>query len=539
MKIFLKKTRESQGYILFHSVFINKGRIRKGKIINANDIKLMSASGIEELYVGSMEKGEIDENSASRIIGQAILSDNFSMSPTFSGKTNITSKYDGLFEIKENNVRKLNEISSNIAISSLNNHDIVYRGDHVLSVKSISYAIKYSDVNNIVSFLSNENLINLKEFKPLKFGIIYSHSINEKNTLIAKTKKSIETRIRDYNSSIMFECTTNHDFNSLKESIKKLSLMDLDVVLLFLSSSVSDYNDIVPQIIIQLGGKITSFGMPVDPGNLTLSATLGKTNLIAAAGSARSDALNGLDWHLNCLHAGVVVNEKMVNSLGVGGLLKDIDFAIKRKKISKTIMTKKANIAAVVLSAGQSKRMGEKNKLLLKVNGKSIIKNYIDNITKSNISEVIVVTGHESEDIMLELKNYNLKFVFNEKYKDGLSTSLRAGIKSLGKKIDAVMICLPDMPLIGIYEINKLIEFYNPSIGNEICIATSNQQRGNPVLWDKSYFNELMNIKGDKGGRDLLSNFLDKSVEVDLGEAVAFDIDTNGSYALVKSNIET
>ena len=149
MKIFLKKTCESEGYILFHSVFINKGRIRKGKIINANDIKLMSASGIEELYVGSMEKGEIDENRASRIIGQAILSDNFSMSPTFSGKTNITSKYDGLFEINENNVRKLNEISSNIAISSLNNHDIVYRGDHVLSVKSISYAIKYLSLIHI------------------------------------------------------------------------------------------------------------------------------------------------------------------------------------------------------------------------------------------------------------------------------------------------------------------------------------------------------------------------------------------------------
>ena len=95
MKIFLKKTRDSEGYILFHSVFINKGRIRKGKIINANDIKLMSASGIEEIYVGSMEKGEIDENSASRVIGQAILNDNFSVSPTFSGKTNITSKYDG------------------------------------------------------------------------------------------------------------------------------------------------------------------------------------------------------------------------------------------------------------------------------------------------------------------------------------------------------------------------------------------------------------------------------------------------------------
>jgi molybdenum cofactor cytidylyltransferase len=115
-----------------------------------------------------------------------------------------------------------------------------------------------------------------------------------------------------------------------------------------------------------------------------------------------------------------------------------------------------------------------------------------------------------------------------------MSTSLRAGINALSTNIDAAMICLPDMPLIGIYEINKLIDYYNPKIGNEICIATSNEQRGNPVLWDKKYFNELSDIKGDKGGRHLLSQYEEKSVEVNLGEAVSFDVDTKSSYNSLK-----
>ena len=224
----------------------------------------------------------------------------------------------------------------------------------------------------------------------------------------------------------------------------------------------------MPSVIDDLGGEIKSFGMPVDPGNLTLSGKIAELNIIVAAGSARSDSLNGLDWHLNCIHANIEVTQEMVNSLGVGGLLKDIDFAVKRKRVSKAIDTKKSNIAAVVLCAGESKRMGSRNKLLLKVEGKSLIRRYIDNISKSNVSEIVIVTGHQSFEIEKELDGFDLKFIHNEKYKDGMSTSLNTGINSLSKNINAAIICLPDMPMIGIYEINKLIEYYNPKIGNAV-----------------------------------------------------------------------
>ena len=179
--------------------------------------------------------------------------------------------------------------------------------------------------------------------------------------------------------------------------------------------------------------------------------------------------------------------------------------------------------------------MGNRNKLLLKVAGKSLIKNYIDNISKSNVSEIVIVTGYQSIEIEKELEGYDVKFIHNEKYREGMSTSLNTGINSLSKNINAAIICLPDMPMIGIYEINKLIEYYNPKIGNEICIATYNDQRGNPVLWDRKYFKKLMQIKGDKGGRILLPKFLEQSVEVVLGEAVAFDVDNESSYKIINT----
>ena len=537
MKIFQKKIEDSCGYLLMHSVFLKDGRLRKGKIIDQDDIYVMKSSEIEMVYVGEYEQDDIPENDASSQIAKAIAMDEFLISPTLSGKTNITVSSDGLIEIDEDNVTKLNNLSPNVAISTLNNHDVIYRGDHILSVKIISYAISSLHLEKIISFLKKNRIIKLKAFKSMRIGVIYTTSKNEKQSLIEKTKKSIKSRISDYNSTIMDERIISHDYMTIKENVDQLKDSNINCILLFLSTSISDVNDIVPSVIDELGGEIKSFGMPVDPGNLTLNGKIQSVDIVVAAGSARSDSLNGLDWHLNCIHAGIEVTQDMVNSLGVGGLLKDIDFAIKRKRVSKAIDTKKSNIAAVVLCAGESKRMGKKNKLLLQVEGKSLIKNYIEKISKSNVSEIVIVTGHQSDEIAKELDGYDLKFIHNEKYKEGMSTSLNTGINSLSDNINAAIICLPDMPMIGIYEINKLIEYYNPSIGNEICIATYNDQRGNPVLWDRKYFKKLMQIKGDKGGRYLLPKFLDKSVEVKLGEAVTFDVDNETSFNIINSNI--
>ena len=535
MKIFEKNIQEAFGYLLMHSVFLKDGRIRKGKIIDKDDIAMMESSAIAKVHVGELEDDDISENYASGLIAKAIATNQFAISPTLSGKTNITSTADGLIEIDEGNVTKLNNLSPNIAVSTLNNHDVVYRGDHTVSVKIISFAISSYDLNKIINFLKRNSIVKLKKFKSMRFGVIYTIAKNEKRSLIEKTKKSIMSRISDYNSTIMDERVLPHDYASIKNNVVELLESNINCILLFLSTSITDVNDIVPTVINDLGGEIKSFGMPVDPGNLTLSGKINDIDIIVAAGSARSDSLNGFDWHLNCAHANIEVNQKMVNSLGVGGLLKDIDFAVKRKRVSKTIDTKKSNIAAVVLCAGESKRMGNKNKLLLEVAGKSLIKNYIDNISKSNVSEIVIVTGHQSIEIEKELDGYEVKFIHNDRYREGMSTSLNTGINSLSKNINAAIICLPDMPMIGIYEINKLIEYYNPKIGNEICIATYNDQRGNPVLWDKKYFKKLMQITGDKGGRYLLPKFLEQSVEVKLGEAVAFDVDNESSYRIINT----
>ena len=126
MKIVKKNSAETLGDILAHSIFLKVGRIRKGKIISQEDINLLLQDGIEHIYVGIFDNDDLDENYASKKIAEAICVDGVALSPTYSGKTNITSKYDGLIEIDEEKVFELNRLSGNVAVSTLNNHDIVF-----------------------------------------------------------------------------------------------------------------------------------------------------------------------------------------------------------------------------------------------------------------------------------------------------------------------------------------------------------------------------------------------------------------------------
>ena len=222
MKIFEKDIQETFGCLLMHSVFLKNGRIRKGKIIDKDDIAMMDRSDIEKVQVGELEDDDISENAASGLIAKEIATNQFSVSPTLSGKTNITSIADGLIEIDEVNVTKLNNLSPNIAASTLNNHDVVYRGDHTVCVKIISFVISSSDLDKILNFLKKNKIVKFKKFKSMRFGVIYTIAKNEKRSLIEKTKKSIMSRISNYNSTIMDERVLPHNSASIKNNVVEL-----------------------------------------------------------------------------------------------------------------------------------------------------------------------------------------------------------------------------------------------------------------------------------------------------------------------------
>ena len=194
-------------------------------------------------------------------------------------------------------------------------------------------------------------------------------------------------------------------------------------------------------------------------------------------------------------------------------------------------MTVGKDIHAVLLAAGRSERMGRNNKLLLNVDGIPLVRKSAINILNSNVTSMTVVTGFDENKIVNALSGLNVNFVKNINFREGLSSSLKAGLANITPTPSAVIICLADMPKIQPEHINQLIENFDPLKDWEICIPTNNGKRGNPVLIGSRFFPYIFETSGDFGAKQVMKQHSDKIVEVEIGTSdIHFDIDTQDEY---------
>lgn len=194
-------------------------------------------------------------------------------------------------------------------------------------------------------------------------------------------------------------------------------------------------------------------------------------------------------------------------------------------------MKVESRIAAIVLGAGESRRMGQDNKLLIPVDGKPMIVHAVTAACGSKAGPVIVVTGHHAETVGRAVKDFDITLVHAEDYADGLSRSLVRGLEAVPVNADGVIVCLGDMPRIRSAHIDRLINAFEPGA---ICVAEFEGQRGNPVLLDRRYFDEMKDIEGDSGARHLIRRF-DASVrEVSMDDAAPLiDVDRREDLARI------
>jgi len=186
-------------------------------------------------------------------------------------------------------------------------------------------------------------------------------------------------------------------------------------------------------------------------------------------------------------------------------------------------------IAAIVLAAGRSTRMGDVNKLLTDFNGKPMIAQTVGQVEISVIEQILVVTGHQADEVRQALSGYQVQFVDNRDFRQGMATSLVAGIGAVGAEFDGALIVLGDMPLVTHDDIDGLVAKF--STVKDICVPMFDDKQGNPILWGREYFAALQNLKGDSGAKQLLASYADSIVEVKTSSrAVLQDFDTAEAF---------
>ena len=292
----------------------------------------------------------------------------------------------------------------------------------------------------------------------------------------------------------------------------------------------------VPAAVEVIGGTIEHFGMPVDPGNLMLVAWARGQAVLGAPGCARSPKENGFDWILSRLLCGLRVGRRDITSLGVGGLLMEI---ITRPQPRADAVPPERRLAAIVLAAGRSTRMGGSNKMLAQIGGRALVRIAVEEALASRARPVIVVTGHEGERVAAALAGLDVTLVHNPDYAGGLSTSLKAGITAVPPQADGAIICLGDMPQVDAALIDRLLAAYDPEKNALVVIPVIDGNRGNPVVWSRRFFPELAALDGDIGARHLIASYQEAVAEVPVtGTAALTDVDTPDALRAAKAEME-
>lgn len=167
------------------------------------------------------------------------------------------------------------------------------------------------------------------------------------------------------------------------------------------------------------------------------------------------------------------------------------------------------------------------NKLLSPLGGRPLVRYAVEAAAMSRASPVIVVTGYAAAEVAAAVAGIDVEIVENKDHANGLSASLKCGVRHVPPVCNGAVILLADMPFVAPMLIDALIEAFEPAPGREICVPVRARRRGNPVLWGRRFFPEMMALTGDEGAKRLLATHEDTLYQLETEDDGAFtDIDT-------------
>jgi molybdenum cofactor cytidylyltransferase len=530
----------ARGGIMAHSQRVGETMIRKGARLDDAAIAALRAAGRAEVICAMLEPGDVPEDIAADRLATPLVSPLIARSRAATGRVNLSAEVPGLLRVHGAMIDQLNAIDEALTIGTLPDYAVVAPKDLIATIKIIPFSVP-GTVLSVAETLARQNgaPLALHPFRHLRVGLVATELPGLKDSTTDKTIEVTEQRINQLTGSLLPPLRCPHDEEAVARALENLLAAGADMLLIVGASAVLDRRDVGPAGIVRAGGEIVHFGMPVDPGNLICVGRIGDKPALVLPGCARSPKLNGIDFVLTRLFAGLKVTGAEIMRMGVGGLLKEFDNRpLPREKAPATPRSGAAprsapTIAAIVMAAGRSRRMAPHNKLLVTDKaGKPMIARVVDNVLSSNARPILVVTGHMAEQVETALGGRPVRYVHAPDYAGGLAESLKTGIAAVPPECAGAIVCLGDMPLVTGRMIDRLLAVYDPEEGRSIVLPTFRGKQGNPMVWDRRYFPEILGIAGDSGARFLVGKHAEQVAEVEMADdAVLRDFDTTESLS--------
>ena len=516
---------EAGGLILAHSVQAGAARLQKGSVLSDADIGALLAAGIAEVTVAALEADDIHEDRAAQLVARSLQGWHTSLTEPVAGRVNLVAAVDGLLSVKPDAITAVNGVDEAITLATIPPFARVRKGALLATIKIIPYGVSRQSVEAAVA-AAGTGALNILPFKAKTFDLILTRTPGFKASLLAKGERAVRTRAASLGWVMQSCVTVDHNRKAVADA---LTASGADIVLILGASATSDRQDVIPAGLVAAGGEVLRFGMPVDPGNLLVLGLRAGQMVVGLPGCARAPAQNGTDWVLERLGAEVPVTDRDFAKMGLGGLLKEMPGRIQPRALREAA---KGRVSAVLLAAGASRRMGTENKLLRRIGGVPLLRRSAQTLLASDIDECVVVIPPEGAEHRQALDGLRVTITEATDAGLGMSASLRAGIAALRGPVSAVLVALADMPDLTPDILNSVIKAHDPSAGRLIiCPVDDSGQRGHPVLFDRRFLENLQDMSGDRGARDVLCAVPEAIYEIRLDAAVTRDLDTPQDWA--------
>ncbi|WP_372617665.1 NTP transferase domain-containing protein [Falsiroseomonas sp.] len=525
---------EARGAILAHTVRLPGRVLKKGTVLDEGALAALKEAGKRDVIAARLESGDVPEDEAADRIANLLMAPLVARSRASTGRVNLFAESAGLFTVDAALVDRLNQVDESVTIATLPDRSVVTAKEMLATIKIIPFAVPGNVLAVIEAMARGRQPVTVQPFRPLSVGLVLTELPGVKESVMEGAVEATAARVESLLGTMLPVERVRHEEAPVADALTRLRKAGAELLLIAGASAVVDRRDIGPAAIVRAGGAIEHFGMPVDPGNLICLGRIGEVPAMVLPGCARSPKLNGFDWVLQRIFAGQRVTARDIMGMGVGGLLKEIEARplpradAPRTPVSPIAPRRARQVCALVLAAGRSRRMAPLNKLLVPDSkGVPMIARVVDNVLASHARPVIVVTGHERERIEEALAGRPVLFAHADDYAEGLSASLKAGLRAVPPEAEGMLVCLGDMPLVSGEMLDRLIGAFDPEEGRAIVQPTYRGKQGNPMLWSREFLADMLTISGDVGARHLAARNAERLVEVEMAsDAVLRDFDT-------------
>ncbi|MBL8708070.1 MAG: molybdopterin-binding/glycosyltransferase family 2 protein [Rhodospirillaceae bacterium] len=524
---------DCENAILAHSQRAGGEMFRKGRVLSAQDIDRLRQAGLATVTVARLEAGDVAEDAAAEELAAALVAHESGLvgERAFTGRVNLHAEAGGVLVLDEAAIDAVNAIDEAITLATLPPFAALETGQMAATIKIIPYAVPRRTLDEALAAIRSgtQAPLRLHPYLPRRLALIQTELPGIKPSVLDKTERVMAARLAAMGQAAPASARCAHEIPPLRAAIDNAIAAGAGMVLVVGASAISDRRDVIPTAIVAAGGTLDHFGMPVDPGNLLLLAHIGAVPVLGLPGCARSPRPNGCDWVMQRLLAGLTVGPADIRALGIGGLLAEIPSRPQPRE-APAPMPGSAKIAAIVLAAGRSSRMG-RNKLLLDLDGKPILRHVVDQALAAGLADIVVVTGHQAGKVKDALADTPVRLIEARDHAEGMAASLKAGIRALDSSIDAVLVLLGDMPQVSPALMRTLMRAYNPIEGRAIVLPVAEGKRGNPVLFDRRFFTEILALDGDVGARHIIGGNAEWVAEIPAEAREIFvDVDTPEAY---------